>query len=343
MPTLPTLPTIPYWLLNLVLFKLSWLALVLGQNSGIPLALLLQATSVWLHPGPRQGLQNILPLALLGILLDYLLGAALVFDFGGTAFPAWLAVLWFAFAHTLGSGLVFLHKLRVPLLGFIGAIFGPLSYLVGQQLGAVIFPQPMGATLLLLALLWALFLPSAVLALRRPIARRPSALPLLLAVFILQESLPANAEYAKNEDLHEWRQLGSGNLSFLLRPVYEATLYVTDNSFHFPSAAPFKLEIHYRMNIRGAWLLRETLKQWQAQQIQASPTWISALETALPNISKGDRLTLFVREHEALLMHNDSLLASFKDVALVEAFAGIWLAENTTEPDLRRNLLGISR
>jgi hypothetical protein len=340
---MPTQPTIPYWLLNLVLFKFSWLALVLGQNSGIPLALILQVASLWLHPNPRQNFQYILSLALFGIVLDYLLGAAHVFDFGGTTFPAWLVLLWLAFAHALSSGFVILHKLGVPLLGFIGAVFGPFSYWLGQHLGAVAFPQAMGVTMLLLALLWSLFLPGAVLALRWPITRLPSILPLLLVTFTLLESFPARADHAQQEDQHEWRQLGSGSLNFLFRPVYEATLHVTNDSFDFPSVAPFRLEIHYRMDIRGAWLLRETLKQWQAQQVQASPTWINQLEAALPDVNKGDRLTLLATEKQAQLMHNDTLLASFHDTALVEAFAGIWLAVNTTQPDLRRQLLGKAR
>jgi Protein of unknown function (DUF2878) len=84
-----------------------------------------------------------------------------------TMLPFWLVVLWVAFAATLNHSLVFLHK-RLGLASLLGAVFGPVSYWSGMQLGRLQFPHSTTSTMLVLGLVWAILMPALVaLALRQ--------------------------------------------------------------------------------------------------------------------------------------------------------------------------------
>src|SRR5690606_8219450 len=143
-------------------FKLSWLLLVVGQHAGLPWALGLQVLSVALHPRLKAALLPALGLATAGIVIDLLLLQSGLFVFPDNRFPAWLALLWLAFAFALPQGLGFLGKQPLPLQVLVGALLGPFSYGIGARLDAVSFGLPLWSALGALALLWALYLPLAL-------------------------------------------------------------------------------------------------------------------------------------------------------------------------------------
>ena len=65
-------------------------------------------------------------------------------------------MLWMIFAITLNHSLVWL-KNRISLSVIFGAIGGPLAYLAGEKLGAIIITQQL--SLVLLSIGWALITP----------------------------------------------------------------------------------------------------------------------------------------------------------------------------------------
>ena len=336
------LRNIPYWILNLVLFKGTWLLLVLGQNEALPYAIVLQGLSLWLRPARGGYFPQVMLVALFGILLDYMLSLTGVFVFPGNTFPAWLALLWLAFALALGEGFVFLHKLRLPFVAIFGLLFGPLGYWVGYRADAVDFSMPMTSTLLLLSILWALLLPGALLALRQPLS--PKAATLVVLAVLMITPVVATAPAKADTPGDELRLIGQAKISFFFRPVYEAYLFAQNRNADFPLEGPFKLSLHYRLDITSRQLLRETLRQWEAQRLQPAQEWLALLQHSLPDIKSGDSLALETSEGQpARLLFNDVPIATIDDPEFVIAFSGIWLAENSTRPDLRKQLLGLTR
>lgn len=147
-----------YSLINLIGFKVNWVLLVGFQNSALLPALAIYAGLVLISPAPRRILEQTVPLALTGIVLDSLLSVLNLFRFDTLFIPAWLALLWFSFALALPYGLHFLRRWPLPLQALTGAC-ASISYLAGWQLGAVVFPQPVWLTGVTIACIWALLLP----------------------------------------------------------------------------------------------------------------------------------------------------------------------------------------
>ena len=149
-------------LANAALFQLGWFACVLGAQR--PALLLLAGACLLAHfafVGRGRGeLARVGALTLAGCALDSLLLNLGVFDFAGDSrvLPLWLALLWALFATTLGHSLAW--SARPWWLGsLLGALGGPLSYLLGARLADVSLPLGLWPTLLLLALIWALLMP----------------------------------------------------------------------------------------------------------------------------------------------------------------------------------------
>lgn len=124
------------------------------------LVVLLLIHFIW-SPSPRQD-ALLIPVALLGFGFDVALMQLGIFQF--EQFPYWLATLWIAFVFAVRHSLNWLKKLPLYFSSALGAMFGTLSYLAGEQLMAVTFPLGMIPTTIILMLAWALLLPFVIKA-----------------------------------------------------------------------------------------------------------------------------------------------------------------------------------
>ncbi|WP_248920038.1 DUF2878 domain-containing protein [Pseudomonas entomophila] len=149
------------WLIaNALWLQLGWWACVLGARWWwllliVPLGL---AVHLWRCPERREEVHALLRVALAGCLLDSSLGMLGMFRFEQWPLPIWLALLWLVLASGLRHSLAWAAGpyWRAALLGLVG---GPLAYLAGARLAGVELPLGPVVTALLLAPLWALFMP----------------------------------------------------------------------------------------------------------------------------------------------------------------------------------------
>jgi len=160
---------------NFVAFQLGWFAIVLGAAYGLPwagsaAALAIVAWHLTRAARPRAELVLVLAAAGVGALWDSLLAALGLVEFpngtivAGTA-PYWMVALWMLFATTLNLSLAWLKR-NLLLAAALGAIGGPLAYLAGARLGALVFVEQTVA-LAALAIGWALLTPLLVALARR--------------------------------------------------------------------------------------------------------------------------------------------------------------------------------
>lgn len=86
--------------------------------------------------------------------------------------PAWLVLMWMAFATMLNESLAWLkeHLIFAIILGLVG---GPLSYYSGAQLGAMEFFQPIWLALGAVGVLWAIAFPTLLYLARRADSKEP--------------------------------------------------------------------------------------------------------------------------------------------------------------------------
>lgn len=147
-------------LINFILFQAGWLAVVLlGTGQFHWLGLVVVAAIVIWHlvtsPSPQAEAQLILFALGIGIIWENLLTltGVVVYPHGqifGDLAPVWIIAMWAMLATTLNLSLRWLHG-RFVLASAFGALGGPLAFLAGERLGAVVFPDSTLAMLVLAA------------------------------------------------------------------------------------------------------------------------------------------------------------------------------------------------
>ncbi|WP_434700490.1 DUF2878 domain-containing protein [Pseudomonas sp. D1-1] len=152
------------WLIgNALWLQLGWWGCVLGAQQ--PAWLLAVVAGLGVHlglcPDPKSECQALLRVGASGMLLDGSLGALGLFGFDESPLPLWLALLWLVFATGLRHSLAWAGSpvWRGALAGMLG---GPLAYCAGAPLAGVTLPLGVTGTALILAPLWAMWLPLAV-------------------------------------------------------------------------------------------------------------------------------------------------------------------------------------
>lgn len=157
-------------LVNIVAFKIGWLACVLGGASnlawlGTLIALVIVAIHISQATNATTELRFIALAGLIGMVWDSLLASTgwLTYQsglwFAGTA-PYWIAAMWLLFATTLNVSLTWL-KNRLVVASLLGAVSGPLAFYAGHKLGAVTFVD-FSSAMIALAIGWAVILPGLV-------------------------------------------------------------------------------------------------------------------------------------------------------------------------------------
>jgi hypothetical protein len=155
---------------NFAASEAGWFACVLGAANGLPwvgpLAVLVLA-SVHLRLAERPGgeIRIMLAAILIGLVADSLLViTGLVSYPNGTWIeglaPYWILAMWAMFATTLNLSMRWMQR-RLLLASLLGAIFGPLAYLAGEELGAINFESRILA-ISALAVIWAVSMPLLV-------------------------------------------------------------------------------------------------------------------------------------------------------------------------------------
>ncbi|MGD9903092.1 MAG: DUF2878 domain-containing protein [Vicinamibacterales bacterium] len=163
-------------LVNAALYQAGWFTCVLGAAAGrdtvaAAAAAGLVAVHLALSDAPRRDAAELAAALGVGLVAEsaqIVLGS---YERLGTAPPTWpppiwLLVLWAQFATTFRAGLRPIMS-RVGVAALFGACGGPLAFLAGHALGAVVLSRPLASTLAGLAAGWAMAL-ALLSALTRP-------------------------------------------------------------------------------------------------------------------------------------------------------------------------------
>ena len=157
-------------LINIVAFKIGWLACVLGGASdlawlGTLVALVIVTLHIFRATHSATEFRFIALAGLIGFAWDSLLASTgwLTYEsgmlFAGAA-PYWIVAMWLLFATTLNVSLSWL-KGRLVIAALLGAASGPLAFYAGHKLGAVNFVD-FSSAMIALAIGWAVILPGLV-------------------------------------------------------------------------------------------------------------------------------------------------------------------------------------
>jgi hypothetical protein len=148
---------------------------------------------------------------------------------------------------------------------------------------------------------------------------------------------PAISEIVKAQQPY-----GTGTLSWFLIPAYDASLWT--DAMHWSMQTPFALSLTYRMSFSSSAIVDRSVKEMKHDNPSLSDATLAGYRTTMaslfPSVASGDRITgLYTLDGTTRFFHNGQLTGQVHDPAFAQAFFGIWLSPQTSEPDLRANLL----
>lgn len=137
---------------------------------------------------------------------------------------------------------------------------------------------------------------------------------------------------------------GQAKMKFWGFEVYQATLWVAPGfSEASYEQSSFALELLYLRDFKGADIAQRSMAEMRRQAVLSSAqesVWENQMRALFPDVKTGDRITGVNQPASgALFWRNGRLLGEVRDPAFAKLFFGIWLAAQTSEPQLRRALL----
>ncbi len=148
-------------------------------------------------------------------------------------------------------------------------------------------------------------------------------------------------------DLPDTRLVGSGVLRFFGLRVYEARLWTgADFAPARYASQPMALELLYDRKLEGLAIAERSVAEMRRigtfSEAQARQ-WLTLMTQAFPDVAAQDRLLgLSDGQGGVRFFHNARQTAQVRDAEYARLFFGIWLAEQTSAPALRKSLLGLA-
>ena len=152
-------------------------------------------------------------------------------------------------------------------------------------------------------------------------------------------------DLAKQLSEHAFTLLGKAKFSFLFWDIYESQLLTSDGRHPFSNVCQYALfEIQYLRDISKKELIENTVSQWQHLAFDENEyrAFIPLLENIWPDIKAGDQLSMLNQMAITSFYLNEKKIGDIESLTFAKAFLSIWLDKNTSEPKLRKKLLGDS-
>ncbi len=166
----------------------------------------------------------------------------------------------------------------------------------------------------------------------------------LIAATLFCFALPVNAEEAALRMIPQAAVVGKGSFSFAFWDIYDATLYAAQGQLR--PDTPFVLSLKYKREISGKDIAERSAQEMRGQGFTDDgklARWHRQMQKIFPDVKSGMVLSaLFVPGGPTRFYEGNRLIGVVEDAEFTHHFAAIWLDEKTSEPELRKKLLGLS-
>ncbi len=140
------------------------------------------------------------------------------------------------------------------------------------------------------------------------------------------------------------RLVGQHRFTYWGFEVYDASLW-SSTAFVPEDWAKQRLvlELRYLRDFKGADIAQRSIDEMHGQRALTATqkqAWLATLVRLIPNVRSGERLSgVYAPDKGMQLLHQDRLVGEVTDVELAQRFFGIWLAPETSQRQLRQQLL----
>jgi len=135
---------------------------------------------------------------------------------------------------------------------------------------------------------------------------------------------------------------GTGKYRILLFTIYDIALWTDATAWSMQT--PFALVLTYHLSFSSSSIVDRSLEEMKhdnpALSVAALAAYRAQMAGLFPDGKSGDTLTgLYAPDGTAKFFHNGEPTGEVHDPAFAQAFFGIWLSPQTSDPGLRAQLL----
>ena len=164
-----------------------------------------------------------------------------------------------------------------------------------------------------------------------------------IIIFVFTYSADAVANNHIISNIPNATQLSKAKFSVLFWHVYDTSLYTSDNKFSFDK--PFALKLDYKRKLYGKKIAERSADEIRhigfKDEVRLAG-WFTQMLKIFPDVEKGVSITgIYKPDGITVFYKNDEKIGEINDTEFGKWFFGIWLSEKTSEPELRKKLLGI--
>ncbi len=157
----------------------------------------------------------------------------------------------------------------------------------------------------------------------------------------------ATAPLEITQALSNARNLGQARLVVYGFKIYDVKLWGGDSfSVGNYDAEAFALELRYLRSFSSASIAERSVKEMRRLgQVsdERAAQWLAQMKQTFPDVKKGDQLIGIHRpDGTASFVLNGKPIGEVRDKEFTHLFFGIWLSPQTSEPKMRRELIGVA-
>jgi hypothetical protein len=167
--------------------------------------------------------------------------------------------------------------------------------------------------------------------------------PLSLSANLTQPTIIIEDMLSTETIESKYKKIGSARFTVFFWDIYHSALYSDTGVYtEGESKQVLVFKINYLKDIKRDDLLEQTIEQWQHLNISENEylEFLPKLAGIWPNISKGDSLTLLVKNQQSHFYFNGRFIGSIEKQSFGSLFLAIWLSPKTSQKLLRKKLLG---
>jgi hypothetical protein len=154
--------------------------------------------------------------------------------------------------------------------------------------------------------------------------------------------VPALAQASPLSIVPQPEQVGQGRLNILMMPILDVSLFAPDAIWR--PDAPYALQVRFLRSLKSHKMVGHALDEMRHIGFGGDPRlmrWGQSLETIFPDVFKGNVLTGVRDEKGGTRFYLETQpIGHIADTVFTDAFFGICLSPRTSQPQLRRDVLG---
>ncbi len=145
--------------------------------------------------------------------------------------------------------------------------------------------------------------------------------------------------------IDEPKVVGEAQLKVMFWKIYDAKLAAPFGEWKKDS--PFVLSLTYLRDFYGEEIASRSVDEMRdigySDEVLLAK-WYEQMRLVFPDVKEGENITgVMDNEQYTHFYYDGNLIASIKDEAFGQAFFDIWLNEKTSEPKMRKQLLGLKK